>query len=295
MKRFFSIPAIGLILSLLLASKLSHAQSYFTANVVGKGKPIIFIHGFYCSGDVWKEVVEHYQNNYECHILTLSGFGGNKPNLNDHFLESVKDDIITYTKAKHLDKPIVIGHSMGGYLSLWMAKSAPGLFGKIISVDGVPFFPALQVPDATVETSKPIAENMRKTFASQTPEQTLANQKMYLPMLITDTEKINLVAEIAAKADSKTQGQVWYEMYTTDLRNTLSSINCPVLVLGSWIAYKNYGATHDNVLKGFEEQVKDVRNCKVEICDTAKHFIFYDDKQWFLDKVDAFIKTSSLN
>src|SRR5688572_19454758 len=90
MKRLFSFPAIGLILSLLLASKLSEAQTYFTTEVRGKGKPVILIHGFSCSGDVWKETVERYEKNYECHILTLAGFGGNTPNLNDHFLESVK-------------------------------------------------------------------------------------------------------------------------------------------------------------------------------------------------------------
>ena len=295
MKRFFSIPAIGLILSLLLASKLSQAQTYFTAEVKGKGKPMILIHGFYCSGDVWKEVVERYQNNYECHILTLAGFGGNAPNLNEHFLESVKDDIIGYAKAKHLDKPILMGHSMGGYLSFWAAASAPGVFEKVIAVDGVPFFPALQMPGATSETSKPMAQNMKNLFSNQTPEQTLASQKMYLPMMITDPDKVNRVAEIAAKADGKTQGQVMYEMYTIDLRNTLAPIDCPVLVLGTWIAYKSYGVTRESALKGFEDQMKDIKNCKVEMSDTAKHFIFYDEPQWFHEKVDAFIKAGSPN
>jgi pimeloyl-ACP methyl ester carboxylesterase len=129
MKRIFSIPAIGLILCLLLASKLLSAQTFFTAEVKGKGKPMILIHGLYCNGDVWKETVDRYQNDYECHILTLAGFGGNVPNLNDHFLESVKEDVIAYTKAKKLKKPLLMGHSMGAS-SLFGLPPVPRVFSE---------------------------------------------------------------------------------------------------------------------------------------------------------------------
>ena len=123
MKRLLSLPAIGIMLTLLLANKIATAQTYFTVEVVGKGKPMILIHGLYCNGDVWKETVEHYKKDDECHIITLAGFGGNAPQLNDHFLESVKDDVINYVKTKKLKKPIVMGHSMGAFLSLsWQAE-----------------------------------------------------------------------------------------------------------------------------------------------------------------------------
>src|SRR6188768_1689332 len=128
MKRIFSLPTIGLILALLLGTKVAQAQTFFTVEVTGKGQPMILIHGLYCNGEVWKETVERYKNEYECHVITLSGFGGNPANLTDHFLESVKDDIIAYTKAKKLKHTILMGHSMGAFLSLWVAASAPGLY-----------------------------------------------------------------------------------------------------------------------------------------------------------------------
>src|SRR6476620_7915475 len=75
-----------IILIILVAFAITQAngQQMFSVDVKGKGKPIIFIHGLYCSGDVWKETVERYQKNYQCHVLTLAGFGGNAPKLNDH-------------------------------------------------------------------------------------------------------------------------------------------------------------------------------------------------------------------
>jgi pimeloyl-ACP methyl ester carboxylesterase len=292
MKRLFSLPAIGLLLTFLLANRIATAQTFFTAEVVGKGKPMILIHGLYCNGDVWKETVDRYKNDYECHILTLAGFGGNTPNLNDHLLESVTNDVIGYIKTKKLKKPVVMGHSMGAFLSFWIAASGPGLIDKVIAVDGAPFLAALAMPGATSESAKPMALNMKNGMADQTPEQVYEYQKNNLPYMITSPERVLQVAEIAKKADSKTQAEVMYELFTIDLRQKVASIDCPVLVLGAWIAYKGYGATHDSVLKNNTEQLALVKNAKVELNDTAKHFIFYDDPQWFYEKVDGFLKST---
>ena len=290
MKRILSLPAIGLLIGLLLISKLSSAQTYFTVDIKGKGEPMILIHGLYCNGDVWKETVERYQSKYECHILTLAGFGGNPSLVKDNFLESVKNDLIEYVKTKKLKKPILIGHSMGAFISFWAGASAPGIFEKIIAVDGLPYLTAVQMPAATPESAKTMGANMKNTISNQKPEEILAAQKMYLPSMITSNERINQVAEIASKADPKTQGQVIYEMYTTDLRQTVASIDCPVLLLGTWIAYKDYGVTKENVLNSYKAQVSLVKNNSVDISDSGKHFIFYDDTTWFYNKVDTFLK-----
>jgi pimeloyl-ACP methyl ester carboxylesterase len=290
MKRLFSIPAIGLIIAFLLASKISSSQTFFTTEVTGKGKPMLFIHGLYCSGDVWKETVAHYQKNYECHVLTLAGFGGNAPNLNEHFLQSVKDDVIAYVKTKKLKKPVLVGHSMGGFISFWAAASAPGTFEKVVAIDGLPFLSVIQMPTATEENIKPMADNMRTTIANQTPEQTATNQQGFLSTMITSQDRIDYVKTIALKSDAKTQGEVMYEMFTTDLRDDVAAIDCPVLLLGAWIGYKNYGVTHDSTQKAYDAQVARIKNARVEISDNAKHFIFYDDPAWFFEKVDTFLK-----
>jgi pimeloyl-ACP methyl ester carboxylesterase len=290
MKHIFSLPTIGLLIALLAANSIvSHGQQLFTVEVKGKGKPMILIHGLTCNGDVWKETVAHYQDKYECHILTLAGFGGNAPAVKDKFLSAVKDDVISYAKTKKLKKPVIVGHSMGAFLALWAAASAPDQFEKVIAVDGVAFMPALQMPGATVESAKPMADNMYKMMSNQTHEQFDTNTRMYLGSMITSQQRIDEVMAIAQKADVKTQAQVMYEMMSTDLRETVSSIGCPVLLMGAWIAYKNYGVTHESAVAMYTAQMANVKTASVEINDTAKHFIFYDDPAWFFQKADAFL------
>lgn len=267
------------------------AQTMFTVEKKGKGSPMVLIHGLYCSGEVWQETVKHYQNSYECHIITLAGFAGNTPNLQEPFLESVVDDISKYIVENKLHKPVVVGHSMGAFLSIWLASKNPDLVAGVIAVDGLPFLAAVQMPNATAESAKPMATNMKSMMGNLSPEQTKMNQQMYLPSMIRDKDKIDLVAEMAMKSDPKTIGQVMYEMYTIDLRETAAAIKCPVLVLGAWVGYKDYGATREGSLRSYESQFAKVKNCKVLMSDTAKHFIFYDEPAWFFESTDTFLKS----
>ncbi|MBC7510822.1 MAG: hypothetical protein H7320_19065 [Ferruginibacter sp.] len=61
------------ILSIILIKTSAQQQKVFSVTVTGKGQPVILIPGFSCSGDVWKETVNHLKNKYQCHVLTLAG------------------------------------------------------------------------------------------------------------------------------------------------------------------------------------------------------------------------------
>jgi pimeloyl-ACP methyl ester carboxylesterase len=124
---------------------------------------------------------------------------------------------------------------------------------------------------------------------NQSPEQIEVVQKQILPSMISSPERIAQISKIGSKADPKTQAEVMYELYTIDLRKTIATIDCPVMLMGAWIAYKQYGMSHDLAVTNYKSQVVNVKNCDVQISDTAKHFIFFDDPQWFFEKMDGFL------
>src|SRR6185295_6334893 len=72
----------------------SRGASAFRVQVFGNGAPMILIPGMSSSGDVWKSTVIHYQDHYQCHVLTLAGFAGVPPVQDDAFLDHVKNDIV---------------------------------------------------------------------------------------------------------------------------------------------------------------------------------------------------------
>ena len=79
-----------ILISHLLISVSAQDFKAFKVTVTGKGQPVILIPGYSCSGDVWKETVDHLKDRYECHVLTLAGFAG-VPAIDSPILETVKN------------------------------------------------------------------------------------------------------------------------------------------------------------------------------------------------------------
>lgn len=143
-------------ISLLLGHfSTSAGNPIIDTEVRGAGQPMILIHGMACSADVWDEVAAYYEDRYELHLVTIAGFGNDRNIESPHVLKAIRNAVIEYVKSEELYKPILMGHSMGGFLSLWAAVEAPGVFDKIISVDGLPYFPVLAMPGITAETAGP--------------------------------------------------------------------------------------------------------------------------------------------
>src|SRR2546423_1192999 len=88
----------------------------FAVRVVSSGPPIIFIPGLACSGDVWNSTVEHFSKTHQCHVLTLAGFAGQPPADGPFMNRNVKA-IGEYIREKKLDHPVIVGHSIGGFLT----------------------------------------------------------------------------------------------------------------------------------------------------------------------------------
>jgi hypothetical protein len=108
--------------------------------------------------------------------------------------------------------------------------------------------------------------------------------------MMRDSAKIALVTEMAVQSDPPTQGKVMYELFSSDLRFVLGNIKSRILVLGDWIAYKQYGATHESVYDNFKEQFKLAYQVTITISDEAKHFIMFDDPKWFYKQTESFLR-----
>src|SRR5699024_9017868 len=95
-----------------------HAQTAFNVSIKGKNneQAILFFPGFACTGDVWSETVKELSKDYKCYVFTFAGLG-EVPPIKESWLKSIKEEIIEFVKDEKLDKPILIGHSLGGTLN----------------------------------------------------------------------------------------------------------------------------------------------------------------------------------
>ena len=107
----------------------------------GAGSPLVFIHGMGSSSATWARCRELLEDRYEVVTVDLLGHGGSP----------VPDDPVEYRRDAALDdldeivgslpsSPVLVGHSLGGYLSLAYAATRPGRVRGLIVINTGPGF-----------------------------------------------------------------------------------------------------------------------------------------------------------
>jgi pimeloyl-ACP methyl ester carboxylesterase len=101
--------------------------------------PILFLHGWYSHLGVWNGTIDALQDRYYCVALDLLGFGdSDKPKDADYTIPAQAERALALADELKLEKFTVIGHSMGGQISMFIASTlAPERIVKLVSVAGV--------------------------------------------------------------------------------------------------------------------------------------------------------------
>jgi pimeloyl-ACP methyl ester carboxylesterase len=274
-----------LTLALLLPAAIT-AQSSFQVKITGHGQPMILIPGLASSGETWDSTVARYEDRYECHVLTLAGFAG-VPRIPAPMLDKVRDDIAAYIRDKKLVKPVIVGHSLGGFLTLSLASKYPGLPGKLVIVDAYPSLAAIYQPDITSAQAKAQSAMTRQYMTSQ-PQSAEATSALIHAMVTKDADFERIMTWSRA-SDYSAIVDAMVEMYGGDLRDDIAAIHSPTLVLGTWIGYKDY-TDHAKTEANLHREYAKLAGVDIRLNDTSRHFIMYDEPQWFFAQIDEFLK-----
>lgn len=275
---------------IFLTVTTTYAQQSFDVNISGAGQKVILIPGLTSSGEVWDETVGMLKQNHECHVLTLPGFAGQEAiSLANGYLPAVKAEIQAY--IQELGEPVIlIGHSLGGFLSLQLANENPALIAQAIIVDSYPFYSAAMNPAATEEMMKPMAEQMKTMLNQSSKEDFIQQQIAGLPIMTATAARIPQLENWSMYSDKATVTQALYELMIMDYRDDLSTLKTPILVLGAWYSAKDYGLNAASVKENFMQQYQLAEQVRVEMAPTAHHFIMWDNPEWFMEQIQEFIK-----
>jgi len=265
------------------------AQQLFQVQVSGRGRPMILIPGLSSSGEVWNSTVEHYRDHYECHALTVAGFAG-VARVEGPMLDPVRDAIASYIREKNLNRPVLVGHSLGGYWALAVASKYPLLAGPIVIVDAYPFLAGLTDPAATPETASANAAEMRSYLGLQSQdmyERYVRSGLSTCPMVTKESDLETLIAWGLA-SDRSAVTNAMSELLAADLRDDLAAIESPALVLGAWIGFRQY-TDRERTEANLRRQYSKLEGVEIHVTDTASHFIMWDDPEWMFTRMDRFL------
>lgn len=263
-------------------SILTFAGDYsFSVAKSGKGtQAIIFIPGFACSGDVWRETVAMLEDNYTCYVLTMPGFAGVIPEEEPSF-EKWKCGIIQFIEDEKIKNPILVGHSMGGGLVLAIASNVPELPKKLIIVDALPCLMALSNLDFKSAPDND-CHDMIERITSMDEMKFAQMQRMSVASLTADSSRFEEIVNWGLMSDRKTYAKLYCEFANTDLRERLKNIKVPSLVL--------LEPNFKNIESAVREQYKRLTTVQLKYANKGLHFIMFDDKEWFLNQISEFIR-----
>ncbi len=261
----------------------SENQSIYV-EVTGKGQPIVLIPGFTVPGEVWNPLVKKLEKNYECHIVTLAGFGGKEP-IKFPWLPKVNESLKNYILKNDLQNATIIGHSLGGTIATWLAVQKDLKLSKIILIDALPASGALMIPDFNPENlayENPY-NNQQLAMDDAAFEQSATVMSKGMSLKESAQEKIkNWILE----SDRKTYVYGYTDYLKLDLREDLKNISIPVTIIA---AKEPYG---ENMVKQtYKRQYANLKDYSFIIAEDSAHFIMLDKPDWFIKQIQIILSS----
>lgn len=278
---------IFLLLAILL-SCLTVAQERkqpIHVKVTGSGSPVLLIPGFTVPGESWDATVKQLEKNYECHSITLAGFGGQEP-IDFPWLPTINNAIEDYINTKQLTNVTVIGHSLGGTIATWLASRENNKLSKIIVVDALPATGALMIPNFNPDdlTYDSPFNNQELAMSAADFEKMAENMAKGMSLNTETQEKIK---DWMILADRKTYVYGYTDYLKLDLREDLKKISIPVTIIA---ADKPYGK--EMVTQTYQSQYENLAQYDLIIADNAAHFVMFDKPIWFQEKIKQILASN---
>ena len=152
----------------------------------GTGKPVMLVHGFGEDGNVWSGQIEYLKDKYYLIVPDLPGSGQSEM-INDMSMEGMAEVLHAIIHEENIDQWTVIGHSMGGYITLALAES----YWNHVNAFGLFHSSAFADTEEKKETRKKGIEYIKKNGAFEflktaTPNLFSPNSKSQTPNVINE-------------------------------------------------------------------------------------------------------------
>jgi pimeloyl-ACP methyl ester carboxylesterase len=173
--------------------------------VVGEGEPVVLVHGLSASSLWWKRNIPALAQQYRLYLVDLPGFGSLGYARHRFILTHAAAWLLRWMEGVGLQQAHFIGHSMGGYICLWIAAHHPEKVSSLVLI------------------SPAVSPGVHSVFAYLVPLVVSIRHltPAFFPILAYDAVRAGPLAIIRAAS----------ELLTVDVREELQALNVPTLLV----------------------------------------------------------------
>lgn len=214
----------------------------------GSGIPVLLLHGWNSSFDVYKGIMSALSDRCRLVAVNFPGCGNSDTMENPWKLEDYCDFVLKFMKAVNLENPILIGHSHGGRTILKMAAEGMVNPPKIVLLDSAGLIPKKSFKQKfRAKSFKVIKWTLTRPIIKNYSEGLLEKARNHYGS--ADYNAAPLVLR-----------QTMVSLVNTDLRNIISNIKCPTLLIWG----ENDTATPLSDAKIIESLIPDAGLCVIK-------------------------------
>jgi pimeloyl-ACP methyl ester carboxylesterase len=242
----------------------------------GTGPDIILVPGVGAHADVWAAIADSLDESFRIHIVHVNGFAGAPAaaNVDGAVSGPVTEEIARYIREQELDRPAVVGHSMGGAIGLMLAARHPDVPGKVMVIDMPPYLGAvIAPPGSSPDSIRAMADQLRAGFM-QTPVDSPTVLDQMVPTMTRNDSARAVLLQYARASHRPTVGNAMHELMVTDLRPELSRITVPLVVL--YVVPVGVPLSAEQVDSGMRESYANARTARLVRIDDSNHYIMID-------------------
>jgi pimeloyl-ACP methyl ester carboxylesterase len=155
------------------------------------GRPVVLVHGFGSSTFTWRKNVDTLAPRYRVYALDLKGFGlSARPKDGQYHMDAYTRHLLGFLDVMKLDRPVLVGHSLGGAVVARLALLHPERVGGLVLEDPVPLtLPHANAAELLKRAGVVLNENERKpgTFAAGAALINPAMANRVLPLFLRST------------------------------------------------------------------------------------------------------------
>jgi len=150
--------------------KIDEIELYYELH--GKGKPIVFSHGWLEDCSIWNSQVEHFAKNYAVIRHDHRGHGRSDKPIGDYSVQALSNDLHSLMQKLKLEKATLVGFSLGGMAAIIFALEHSENISKLVLVGATAKFPLYPLLIVSV---------LRCVLPYKTVARTICKRRFYKP------------------------------------------------------------------------------------------------------------------
>jgi len=240
-------------------------------------RPLIFVPGLASSATLWSPWVERFGDDFEIHVVGVRGFA-ELPASHALTIAAIADDLATYLVDQDLKDVVIIGHSVGGMIAMQTANQSDRV-GELVLVDSLPFTAGLFVPGITPDAATAMADSLRTAMKSTPEDAFRAQQRAGLAIYTKTASFLPTLIEWSDASDVSAVTDIYTDLFATDYRAALATIDAPIHVLAAWDESMN--VPREQLASIFTGQYAMHANTSLTVIGNTLHFIMVDQPDAF--------------